>query len=70
MATPSSASDVGLALKKLVELLGAPGTKVTTAVFAIPAKAALTVTVSATVLFKVTEQLPAPVVAHVVALNV
>lgn len=69
-ATPSSATLLGLAERELVVPLAAPVVKVTLAVFVTPAKAAVTTTAPAAVLFMVTEQMPEVLVLHVVALNV
>lgn len=70
VVTPSSASVLGLAARKLVLLLAAPGTNATAAVSLNPANAAVTVTVPDTVLFNVTEHVPAATVVQVVALKI
>lgn len=69
LATPSPAKVVGLAPSALVVPLGAPVKNVTGVVTLTPAKLAVTVTVCAMVLLKVTEQTPEALVLHVVALK-
>lgn len=68
--TPSSATVVGLALKELVVLLGAPGWNVTAALLVTPANVAVIVTVCALVLASATEHSPEVLVLHVPALSV
>lgn len=65
----SSGNEVGLALNVLVVLLAAPATKVTVAVLVSPAKLAVTVTVCASVLVRVTEHRP-DAVLHVPGVRV
>lgn len=67
---PSSGKEVGFAVSELVVLLGAPGTNVTAAVCVSPEKVAVTVTVCATVLARVTEHRPDALVLHVLPLRV
>lgn len=67
---PSSGTDDGVAVSVLLALLATPVTNVTFAILEKPANVAVTVTVAATVLLKVTEHCPLLAVAHVVALKV
>lgn len=69
VAFPSSARELGLAVKKLVVPAAGPVENVTFAVLLKPAKAAVTMTVCATVLFNVTVHRPDAAVVHVVELK-